>query len=669
MSTFDQLTKLSGVLLKGSLNGGITFTSLTKSPGIDAQLGIDSLMMNKTLVGDVKIASGLDNEQKQARVKLSIHNRGTETMNIDGIYSLAKDSDSNALDFNVKMDHAETIIFEPFIKDLVSNPKGTISSDLKLSGPISKPELNGNVTLDNTSVKVIYLGTTYTVSDKLSVNNSVININNMVLKDSHGGTGTVNGKVDLNNLNDPDIEATVVTKNLMALNTKFKDNHLYYGTAFGTGTFSFNGPVNNMKIDIKAHTETGTVFNIPLNTSSTVGDYDFINFVSHTDSAKTVSKPKAFDGVTLNLDLTVDEKTIVKITTDYGVLEGSGITNNLNLNINSLGDFNMFGDFLISSGKFEFTAKNFISKNFVVNQGGTIRWTGNPSNAQINLNAIYEVRTDVANLYYAAGQAPPKGSEEELVQAELIITKSLLQPSIDFDFNFPTDPSIKDNLGTYLSDYNNRSTQALSIIVRRNFASGNASSLTNQVLGTAGDAVSEFAFNKLNTFISQSNIKNFDLSLRSFNDASATFRLLDDRLVLNGSLFTNNGSNDLFNNNSSSLFNSNFNTLTKDFEAQYLIRKDGNLTARYSYRVLNTTTLNIIDQLSVQYVNGVGLVYQKDFDTFGEFFKNFFGRNSNKKTPVKPANPTDTPVLNDNKTSPGGSTSGTNDKPDGSEDQ
>ena len=79
------------------------------------------------------------------------------------------------------------------------------------------------------------------------------------------------------------------------------------------------------------------------------------------------------------------KKTIVKITTDYGVLEGSGTTNNLNLNINSLGDFNMYGDFLISTGKFEFTAKNFISKNFTVNQGGTLRWTGNPANAEINL--------------------------------------------------------------------------------------------------------------------------------------------------------------------------------------------------------------------------------------------------------------------------------------------
>ena len=173
--------------------------------------------------------------------------------------------------------------------------------------------------------------------------------------------------------------------------------------------------------------------------------------------------------------------------------------------------------------------------------------------------------------------------------------------------------------------------------MRRNFTSNAPSNLTNQVLQTAGEAVSEFAFNKLNAFISQSNIKNFDLSLRSFNDASATLSLLHSRLVLTGSLFTNTGTSDLFNTNNTSLFNSSFNNLTKDFEAQYLLRSDGALTARYSYRVLNSTTLNTIgDQLGVQYVNGLGLVYQNDFDTFGEFFRNIF-RNNHRRSALAPA--------------------------------
>jgi len=635
MANFDQFKRTTGVQLKGSLNGDIAITSLIKSPGIDARLGIDSLVMNKTLVGNVKIESDLGADRKQADVKLNINNHGLETVNIAGVYRLGK-SETNNLDFAVKMNQTEAVIFEPFIKELVSNIKGHVSTDLRLTGPPSKPHLNGNVMLLNTGVTVNYLKTPYTVSDTLNVVNSVININHMTLKDNKGGTGNVTGKVDLNDLNNPDIEAEVTAKNLMALNTTFKDNHLYYGTAFASGRFSFSGPVDNMNIDIKARTTAGTIFNLPLNTSSTVGDYDFIKFVSHSDTAKAVSSARAFNGVTLNFDLTVDEKTVVKIYTDYGVLEGSGQANGLKLNINSLGDFEMFGDFLITSGKFEFTAKNFISKNFVVNKGGTIRWTGNPSNATINLSAIYEVRTDISPLYAAAGSTSPKGKSLELVQAELILTKTLLQPTIDFDFNFPLDPSIKDDLSNYLSDNNNRSQQALSIIVRRQFSNGANNNLTNQVLGTAGEAVSEFAFNKLNSFISQSNIKNFDLNIRSFNDFSASYRF-KERLIFTGSLFstTPTGSSDLFQNNAS-LFNSNFNLLTKDFEAQYLIRKEGDLSARYSYRVLNSTTLNTLsDQLGVQYVNGLGLVYQRDFDSFGEFIRNIFKRG--QKNPVKPA--------------------------------
>nr|WP_294943656.1 translocation/assembly module TamB domain-containing protein [uncultured Mucilaginibacter sp.] len=636
MATLNQLTKSSGVLLKGSLNGDVVLTSVIKKPGVDANLTIDSLTMNKTLVGDVKIKSKLDNQREQADIKMNITHQGLETLNLAGVYTLGHDAGDN-LDFDIKMDHTEAIIFEPFVKGLVSDLKGTVSANLKLSGSPANPELNGDLTLNNTGVTVDYLKTAYTVTHKLNVNNSVISIDNMVLKDFKGGTGTANGKVDLNKISNPTIDIKLEAKNLLALNTTFKDNHLYYGTAYGSGNFNFSGPVDNMKIDITASTEAGTIFNIPLNTSSTAADYDFIKFVDHNDTTRKVAtKVNAFNGVTLNFDLTVDEKTVVRISTDYGVLEGTGQAKNLKLNINSLGDFEMFGDFLITSGKFEFTAKDFISKNFVVSQGGTIRWTGNPSNAEINLKALYEVRTDIAPLYNAAGLTSPYGAKQVLVQAELLITKSLIQPNIDFNFNFPVDPSIKDDLNTYLADNNNRSQQALSIIVRRNFASGTGSNLTNQVVGTATAAVSEFAFNKLNNFISQSNIKNFDLNIRSLNDASLGFRFLNDRLLLNGSFYSNTGTSDIFN-TSSSLFNADFRTLNKDFEIQYLIRKDGNLRARYSYRALNSTTLNTInDQLGVQYVNGIGLVYQRDFDTFGEFFRNIFRQSRRNRAPTTP---------------------------------
>lgn len=633
MATLDQLTRPAGVKLRGLLNGKVVLSSITKSPGIDGVLGVDSLVMNDTEVGNVKINTKLDNQSGLASVKLNIIKKGLQTMNIDGTYTMQKNAD-DLLNFDIRMDQAEAVIFDPFVKSLVSNLTGTVSTNLILDGTTTNPKLNGDITLANVGLTVNYLKTRYTVNDKLTVANDLIKVDQMVLEGAHGGKGVANGTVSLANLSNPDIEVELNAQNLMALNTTFKDNHVYYGQAFATGNFKFNGPVDNMDINIKAKTEAGTVFNLPLNSSSTSPQYDFIRSVSHRDTGKTDQTVKAFNGITLNFDLTVDEKTLVKITTDYGKLEGSGTATNLKLNINSLGDFEMFGDFLITSGKFEFTAKNYISKNFSINQGGTIRWTGDPANAEINMKAIYDLRADIVPLYNAAGLAYPKQNQLVSVQAEMILTKSLLLPKIDFDFNFPTDPSIKDDLSTYLSNETNRNQQALSVIVFRSFNSGsNSTSIKDQAVSTAGVAVTEFAFNKLNALIAQSNIKYFDLNIRSLNDASASLKFFSDRVVLTGSVFTSEGSNNLFSNNNPTLLNSS--NLLTDFSAQYLIRPSGDLTARYSYRLINTTTLNSIDQLSNQYVNGIGLVYQREFDTLGEFIRNFFRRNQ-KKQPVIP---------------------------------
>lgn len=635
MGTLDQLTKTADINMRGTLNGDVVLTSVLKSPTFDAHLGIDSFAMNKTLIGNVKIASTLDTSRTRANIAMNIINRGLETMDIEGSYMLGKSSDES-LNFNVKMNQTEAIIFEPFVKDLVSNLKGTISSDLKLTGAPSDPQLNGSVTLENTGVTVNYLKTAYTINQKVNVANSVISIDNLTLADNKGGKGIANGKVDLNNLSNPDIEVELDARNLMALNTTFKDNHLYFGTAYATGHFSFSGPTDNMNITIKAKTNAGTVFNIPLNSSSTTSDYEFIRYVNHNDTTKAAAGPKAFHGITLNFDLSVDEKTTVKITTSYGKLEGTGVANDLKLSISSLGDFNMYGDYLISSGKFEFVAKSVVSKNFDVTQGGTIRWTGDPTNADINLSAVYELRTDIGPLYTAAGQISSTGKNSTtsfvLVQAQLILTKSLLQPTIDFNFNFPTDPTIKDDLATYLNDYNNRSQQAISVIVTRNFTSGTGqNSFGNQVASTAGTAASELLFNSLNTLIAQSNaIKNLDLNIRSLNDASATLRLFNNRVVISGSLYNNAGNYQLFAGTQTSLFNTNFNSLSKDFSTQYLIMKNGNLSARYSYRLLNTNILTQ-DLANTQYVNALGLIYQRDFDTFGEFFRNIFRPQRNRK--------------------------------------
>src|SRR5699024_7498919 len=178
------------------------------------------------------------------------------------------------------------------------------------------------------------------------------------------------------------------------------------------------------------------------------------------------SKKTSFKGVTMRLDLEFTQDAEVSIHTDMGELSGDG-NGEISMVISSLGDFEMFGDYVVNSGKFHFTAQDLFNKYFEIEEGATLRWTGEPAEALINMKAVYPQRTSVSPLYNAAGQAA--NDQRVQARADMILQGNLSRPDISFDLTFPQDPYIKDELQGYLSDVNNVNQQALSLIVRRSF--------------------------------------------------------------------------------------------------------------------------------------------------------------------------------------------------------
>lgn len=617
LTTFNLLTKPIGITMDGILNGKAKFSGIMEAKNIEAAIRVDSLNYNKLAVGNLNLSAGLDNSTGLINVKMDTENNGKKTMDITGTYN-AKDEE-NSLDMSVMMNDNEILLFQPFIKNLVSNLRGKVTADLTVRGMLRKPDINGYLTLKDAGMTVNYLKTPYTISDKVEVKNTVIILNDLKIKDIKNNIATANGTVDMANVNIPVIQVNIVASNFMALNTTAKDNPVYYGIAYGSGNFSFSGPTNDMRIVIDAKTEAGTVFNIPLNSSATVSTTDFITFVAK-DSSLNKPKETSFKGLTMNFELQVDDNSEVNIFTDLGKLTGRGASQ-LSMNITSLGDFEMYGDYNISSGKFEFTAQDFINKIFKISEGGSIRWTGNPVEAAINMKALYEVRTSVSPLYLAAGRTTAS-EQKVLAQAVMNLSGPLLTPTIAFDINFPSDAYIKDELQSYLSDVNNMNQQALSLIVRRSFA-GVSSNIGSAAKSTFINAGTELFFNQLNSVLSQSLNLNFvDLNIRSLNDASASFRFLNDRLILTG------GVTDRANSNGGSF--SEFSVIgdgtsvARDVEALYLIKKNGDLVLRASNKINNRSFLNNLT--SDEYVSAIGLVYRKDFDNFRELLSFLIGK-------------------------------------------
>lgn len=632
LKTLNPFTKGFGMKLSGNVNGMTNLYGILKAPKVNDDLKIDSLTFNDIYIGTLTDTSSFNNESSKINVFTRITTENAETFKLTGNLDLKE----KLIDLNVKMKDSKLTILEPFVKQLVSNLKGDISADLTVKGKLDKPQIDGNISFNKGELMVNYLKTTYVITDEVKVANSVIDLDDLELNDLEGHQAVAVGSVDLNNLDDPTLDVTVTANSFMALNTTSKDNSVYFGKAYGTGVFKFSGPTSKMKIDIKAKTEKGTVFNLPLNSSETVSDKDFINFISR-DSSKVVKKTTNFDGLTLTFKLTIDPNTTANIYTTLGNLSGKGNAE-LNLNINSLGDFEMSGDYIIETGSFDFTAQEVINKKFEIRQGGTIRWTGNPTAAQINLKAVYALRANLNELFKAANRDASSNANQRVnTEVEMGLTGLLLQPDIKLDIFFPAQPAIKEELQTYLSDQNNLNLQAFSLIIRRSFAPGNGGeSIGNQLSSTATSTATELVFNQFNNVLSSLNLNFVDLNVRSLSEASASVKLFNDRLIINAGIVDRNSLNDF------TIIDFNRSNVGGEVEGLFLIKKDGSLLGKVANKPPTIQSIFAnpgIDQN--RNVTSFGMVYTQQFDTFKEFLQKITGayrRNLKRKqegNPVK----------------------------------
>ena len=625
LKTLNPFMKGFGVKLAGNLNGNTDIHGILKSITVRDDIRIDSMNFNDTYIGTLTDTSSYDKTNNLANIYTRIFANDQETLKIDGKLDLKE----KLIDVTVKLNDSKLAILEPFVKSLVTNLKGNVSSDLRVNGPFSKPEINGDLELDKAQLTVNYLKTTYTISDEVSVKNSVIQINDLGLLDVDGNKATGNGTVDLNNLSYPELNIVVKATEFMALNTTAKDNPLYYGQAYATGTFIFKGPTNKMYIGIDAKTEKGTVFNLPLNSSETVMSKDFITFVSK-DTSQVVKKQTSFDGLTMSFNLVVDPNSTANIFTTLGKLSGNG-NGELNLEINSFGDFEMTGDYIIESGNFDFTAQEVINKKFTIRQGGSIRWTGNPSAAQIQLKAIYSLRANLDALYKAANRSEASNSANErvLTEVEMGLTGLLLKPDIKLDIFFPSNPAIKDELQAYFNDPNNLNLQAFSLIIRRSFAPGNGEEdLGQQLTSGVTSTATELLFNQFNNVLSSLNLDFVDINIRSFSEANASFKFFNDRIILNAGIVDRQSTNDL-----SIGFNKS--NVGGEVEVLALIKKDGTLVGKLANKPPTQQSIFINSGINQNNnVTSLGLIYTQQFDNFRELLQKISGqykRNQKKK--------------------------------------
>lgn len=645
------LNKLSQMVgldkkLEGKLNGWGTLSNPYTNLTYMGDLSVKGLIVDEEEVGDVYVLSEWDHMHQKVSLSGDLIYRGVPTFQFKGTYDISKEKEN--LDFDLVFDQTNIAFANVFMDPLVVDDiKGFINGQLDVKGSISRPEIEGKVNLDNASAKIVMLGTSFSFNGPMFADKHGFYIDYMPISDAEGNTGALTGSIyhtDYKNWNF-DVAININegyyrrdnnnrwVKNpldrFLVLNTDASKGDVYYGKAYGLGTVGIFGYLGNLDINVNLKTQRGTAVNLSLFGQSELSEDNFIEFKPKDSTVTQQEKKIDFTGVSLNLNFDVTTDAQLKLifneqTGDEITAVGDG---KLGLKLDNLGQMQLDGTYFVRDGsKYNFVLGP-IKETFHIADGGSITWTGNPYEANLNIQAYYKIR---ANLGELSPELLTSGNQE--VNCYLNLSESLMRPTIEFDIKAPKAPEPDKALLTQLtSDKDEMNRQFFSLLLWKKFQPMKGSSRAS------GGAALDLATNQINSLLSQVS-QDYKLNVDMNSDVSGGSEyavgvekgFLDDQLIISGSFGTRNSASGNGNGTQSSLIG--------DIELEYKLNKDGT----FRINVFNESNDNrgLQSNNRGQFKQGIGIYYKESFNNFKDFkllqqFLDIFRPKSKKRYPIR----------------------------------
>lgn len=647
----QNIQSLVSINMEGTIDGRIKIKRQEENDLIEGNLIARALKIDDFLLGNAFGISTWGNEEKRLTLNLDLIQNDKKKIEISGLYYPQKEEDQ--LDLLARFDSANLKIAEPFVKKNFTHIDGVASGNFSIKGTPKYPILKGYGKVSKGEVLVNYLNTKYTFNGDIIFEENEVSTKNLLLEDSEHNVAQLTGGIFHDGFKNPVLDFQGEFENFKLLNTTASDNDAYYGTAYGTGNISFLGAVDNIQITAEAQTSKGTRLSIPLGESSKskIEQKEYIEFVDLRDSQNvqkiieevhTQEKLK-IKGIELdfNLDFTPDAYVELIFDVQAGdIIRGRG-NGNIELQINTDGDFTMFGDYTIESGGYNFTLYNIINKEFDIKNGSTISWYGDPYGANLNILASYRQLTSLAPLMTKFLDPEDVNSPETRKKypsiVDLQLKGNLLTPDINFDINIEDYPpnhqlpnssitldevvtAFKANLKNNEQEMNR---QVFSLIILRKFSSENSFQVNSQ---TIGNSLSEFVSNQLSYWATQvdENLE-VDVDLAGLSDdAYNTFQLRLSYTFLDGRLRVTRGGN-LPNQETKS----DVSTIIGDWTVEYLLTEDGRFRAKmYSRSDLDDVNAQLGES---NFETGFSLQYIKSFDQLNQILSDNRKKNISKR--------------------------------------
>lgn len=624
--------------LKGNVNGKFNFLQKNGAYYPNSNVTIDGIDINDIAFGDLVLdIKGNENLSKYT-INTTLTNKGVKSINARGDIDVSKDNP--LINMLVDLNEFNMQAFSPFGGDVVTDIRGFISGNARVSGYYKSPDILGRFNLEGSGLNVPYLNTDFNIDNgtQIEVTKDKFTIGKTGITDTKYNTqGMFSGFASHSNFSKWELGLHIETDNLLALDTPKSEDALYYGTAFISGTADITGPVDELTIDVEATTNPNTSFKIPISDTQSLGEDTFITFLSPAEKeallrGETIVE-KEIKGLKLNFDLNITKDAEVEVVVDQennSKLTGKGI-GILYIQINTLGKFKMWGEYTVIDGIFDFRYGGLIQRKIGIVPGGFIVWEGNPERGKINLTAKYETQANPSVLL-----DNPAANRKIPVNVLVDLKGELIQPEIDFRIEFPkTTSTVRSELEYKLQNREQRERQALFLVASDAFvndefggAGAFAGTLVDRVSGLVNQlfADKDSKFNVGLDYSPASGLPNQQAAGQIGLNFTAD---ISERILVNGKVGVPVGG-------------ATESTVAGDLQVQWLVNEDGSLRINFFNRQADIQFIGE-DQIFEQ---GAGVSYSVDFDTFKELMNKLF----NKKITLE--DETDLPVTPDDNSFP-----------------
>ena len=609
--------------INGNLNGKINIKQDKNVYQPTAQVKVYDLNVNAIDLGNLNVNIEGDDDFRKFSVFANLENEDLESFLTTGTFEVQ--NKETLLDLDVRLNKFNIATLSPLGGDVISNIRGLVSGTANFVGNVNSPQINGRLFLDDAGVKIPYLNVDLAFKENsiVDLTSSQFIIQNALIEDTKYNTqGRLSGFVQHRNFGNWKLGLNIDTDRLLVLDTQDSEDAAYYGTAFIDGTAKIMGPTDGLLIEVQAESKQGTAIKIPINNSESVGSKSYMHFLSPAEKNNIkngiFTSSRDYKGLELKFDLDITTEAEIEVILDRETGHGMKAKGNgtLLLEINTLGKFNMIGDYQVYEGNYNFKYRGLIDKRFEVKKYSTIVWEGDPLRARLDLEAIYKTSANPSVLL-----DNPSINRRVPVEVGIGITGSLSSPEPDFKINFPTVSSVlKSEIQTKLSDKDIRQTQALTLLSTGGFLSQDGvdqNALTRNLFETAGgifDDIFQDPDDKLKVGI---DIVSADRTPGREADGSVGFTVstqINERITVNGKLGVPVGG-------------INESAIVGNVEIQYRVNEDGSMNLRVFNR---ENDINYIGE-GIGYTQGVGITYEVDFSTFKELVNRFFKKHKLEK--------------------------------------